>query len=720
MVDPISMAAIMAVLGAIGSGMASEAGKSAWESAGALVRRMVGREVVAPTGPEEREAVARLIHDSVRSDPELARLWSVFALSAQMTEPTVGRPRLPASVRFFTDREGAMKLLDREAGRKADGCPRVALVYGDDAMGTSALAVHWGWRSESRFPDGQLYVDLRRASTGGSRTAVVLRHLLRQLGLDDEQIPPTETDRLEIFRRVVADRRLLLVLDHARSAEQITPLLTSAPSVLTLVVATRPLSGLDALPVPVGPLSDRDAERLLTKIVGKQVMRSAREAIPALLERCGGSPGALRASVPLLLTPGALTPAGPPPSSGHHVSTVGFATSGGNPMRAAAEDAYRLLAPEAARVYRLMGLRHWPAFDAETAAHVVGLDVGTTEVLLGALAEVLLLEHAGGGRYRYRPAVRAHAEQVAYQQEGIAGCWAAMNRAMQYYLRLSVTAARAALPESWRVPEALGAGPVRAHVGRGEALGRLAVELPNLVEAVAAAEEFGQWDTVLTLCRAMWPLQLKAGHHDALLPVLRTGAAVADARAPGTRTAGALHAQLAHTLGEVRLDGEAGAEAAAAVRDERSAGHRLGLASAIEFLGLVRLRQWRHQHASDCFDEAYAVLAGIGPHEDGAAHVSRARALLNRHRGRALLGLVRLDEAQGHVERALEAFRAEGEAYNTARALTDLAEILLVRDERTAALPLIDEAIRVLTEENADQHVEYLRRLRAGDAGLPG
>ncbi|MDX5576602.1 hypothetical protein [Streptomyces sp. ID01-9D] len=95
MVDPLSMAAIMAVLGAMGSGMASEAGKSAWESAGALVRRMVGREVVAPTGPEEREAVARLIHDSVRSNPELARLWSVFALSAQMTEPTVGRPGCP-------------------------------------------------------------------------------------------------------------------------------------------------------------------------------------------------------------------------------------------------------------------------------------------------------------------------------------------------------------------------------------------------------------------------------------------------------------------------------------------------------------------------------------------------------------------------------------------------------------------------------------------------
>ncbi|MBV7243135.1 tetratricopeptide repeat protein [Streptomyces sp. MW-W600-10] len=715
------MAAIMAVLGAIGSGVASEAGKAAWDSAGVLVRRLIRWEVVAPVDLEEREALARLIYDSVRSDPEAARLWRAFVLSVQMTPPTIGRPRLPASVHFFTDREGAMKLLDREAARKADGRPRVALVHGDDAMGTSTLAVHWGWRAERRFPDGQLYVDLRRRSAGGIHTvATALRYLLRQLGLEDEQIPPVEADRIETFRRVVADRELLLVLDHARSADQIAPLLTSAPSVLTLVVAQRPLPGLDALPVPVGPLSDRDAARLLTKIVGKQVMRSARAVLPALLQRCGGSPCALRASVPQLLAPGAHTLTGPPFSPVQRSSTAGLAANDGNPMRTAAAEAYRLLAPEAARLYRLMALRDWPAFDAEAAAHVASFDVRTTEVLLEGLAEVLLLEHAGDGRYRYRSAVRAHAEQVAYHQEGIAGCWAAMTRAMEYYLRLSVTAARAALPESWRVPDAPEGGAARNYSGRGQALGQLAVELPNLVEAIATAEECEQWNTVLTLCRALWPLQLKAGHHDVVLPVLRIGARVADTRAPGSRAAGALHAQLSHTLRELQLHDEAGAQAAAAVRDERAAGHMLGLASAIEFLGLVRLHQWRHQHAYDCFDEARAVLSGIGSDDDGVAHVSRARALLDRHLGRALLGLVRLDEAQSHVERALEAFRAEGEAYNTARALTDLAEILLVRDERASALPLIDEAIRVLTEENADQHVDYLRRLRAGGAGLPG
>ncbi|UZI27418.1 tetratricopeptide repeat protein [Streptomyces sp. VB1] len=718
MLDPISMAAITAVLGAVGSGVASEAGKWAWETAGGLVRRMAGREVAAPTRPEERDAVARIVHDSVRSDPELARTWSAFARTVETTGATVGRPRLPSSVRFFTDRKGAMRLLDREAGRKADGRPRVALLYGDDAMGTSALAVHWGWRAESLFPDGQLYVDLGRRGTGGAHTAgSALRELLLRLGLREERIPPSEAERIDTFHRVVADRKLLLVLDHARSAAQIAPLLTSAPCVLTLVVARRPLSGLDASPVPVGPLSDRDAARLLTKIVGKQAMRSARAALPAVLARCGGSPYALRAAAPRLLDPGPLTAAPPPHDEPTDEPTGGLTMGDSDPVRTAAEDAYRLLRPDAARLYRLMGLRQWPAFDTEAAARVAGIDVDIAEELLGGLADVLLLEHTGNGRYRYRPSVRAHAEEAALRHEGIAGCSAATTRAVEHYLRLSVTAARAALPESWRVPEALTDEPDSAYAGRGDAVARLAAELPNLVEAVATAEEFGQPDTVLTLCRALWPLQLKAGHHEAVLPALRIGAAVADAQVPGSRIAGALHVQLAHTLGELQLGDEAGAEAAAAARDERAAGHTRGLASAIEILGLLRLRQWRFADAYDCFDEAYAVLDGIGPDDEGAADVPRARALLERHRGRALRGLGRLDEAQEHVRRALAVFRANGEAYNTARALTDLAEILLTGGEPTAALPLTDEAIRILSEENADQHVEYLRRLRERCSG---
>src|SRR5438034_230085 len=134
MVDPVSLGAIGAVLGAVGSGMANEAGKWAWESAGGLVRRIAGGEVAAPTTP------------------------------------------------------------------------------------------------------GQLYADLRARAP-----EAVLGTLLRGLGLPDEETPPAAADRAELLRRTLADRRLLLVLDHARSAAQLRPLLTSAPGVVTIVVARQPL-----------------------------------------------------------------------------------------------------------------------------------------------------------------------------------------------------------------------------------------------------------------------------------------------------------------------------------------------------------------------------------------------------------------------------------------------------------------------------------------------
>ncbi|MCD9876536.1 tetratricopeptide repeat protein [Streptomyces guryensis] len=689
MVDPVSLGAIGAVLGAVGSGMANEAGKWAWESAGGLVRRIAGGEVTAPTTPGQLDDVARLVHERLQGDPQLAQTWAQFASRVRAPGIAAGlqRPCLPTAPHFFTDRQKALKILDKEAARNFAGRPRLALLHGPEGIGTSTLALHWGWRQTARFPDGQLYADLRAHAP-----EAVLGTLLRGLGLPDEETPPAAADRAELLRRCLADRRLLLVLDHARSAAQLRPLLTSAPGVFTIVVARQPLTGLDALRIPVGPLARRDAVRLLTDLVGRPAIDAARATLPGVLDRCAGSPYALRAAAPRLTT-----------------HTEPPADLEGDPVRAAAEDSYRVLTPAAARLYRLAALRDWPHLGPAAAARAADLDETEAARHLEELAEALLLERTGSGRYRYRPAVRAHAEHTAAALDGIAACSAAVTRVVAGYRDLAVGAARAALPESWRVPTA--DSPV-SFPDRGTAVATLASEAPGLVEAVHAAEDFEDWATVVLLCRALWPLQLKAGHHDILLPALRAGARIADEHFPGTRTAGALHAQLAHTLTELRRWDEAEPEALAAARDERAAGHVRGHASAVEFLGLLRLRQWRFEEAYACFEEAYGILDGIAPDDEGAADLPRARALLDRHRGRALRGLGRRDEAVQRLERALGFFRDTGEVYNTARALTDLAETHLDGHERHTARPLIDEALTALGRENAEYQVAWLRVLR--------
>ncbi|MFJ5923048.1 tetratricopeptide repeat protein [Kitasatospora sp. NPDC092948] len=706
MIDPLSVSAVTGVLGAVGSAVAGEAGKWAWESVGNLVQRVTGRQLAAPAGAEEREELARLLVEGARRDPAHARALAAWltGLAGGEDEPGGEVPRLlPASTRYFTDRKGPLAALDKEAGRKADGRPRQVLLHGPDGIGTSAIAIHWGGREAHRFPDGQLYADLRAAGPqGAADPATVLRRFLQRLGVPADRMPATVEDRAERFAQLLAGRRLLVVLDHARSAAQVRPLLTAAPGVVTVVTARRPLAGLDALNIPVGPLADKDARRLLTDLAGKHAVSAAKAALPGVLERCAGSPFALRAAAPVL---------------GDAAPRALVGTFPADPVQAATADRYARLGPNAALVYRRCALRPWPAIGPAAAAAATGLPEPEAAEALDELAAAGLLETALDGRHRYRPAVRRHAEELAVREDGLAACATAVRRTVDHYLRLAVRADFAALPQRWHL------GPLYAELGpdgypgEAEALAALGAELPNLVEAVGAAEEFGAPEVVCQLVEALWAVQLKAGRHDELLPALRAGtraAATADAR-----TAARMHVQLALALTELQEYDEVEQQLVLAADAERADGHLRGQATAVETLGLLRLRQWRYVEALECFDGATALLDGIGAEDSGQADLPRARALLDRHRGRALRGSGRFEEARASIERSVEFFRGTGEAYNTARALTDLAQTLVDQGNGPQALPLLDEAEALLARGGAVFQLMPITVLRTlcGDGG---
>ncbi|MFJ5885067.1 tetratricopeptide repeat protein [Kitasatospora cineracea] len=701
MIDPLSVTAVAGMLGAFGSAMAGEAGKWTWEAVGNLAQRMTGRQVEAPVGAEECEELARQLVAGARNDPERAR-----ELAAWMRGRTGGPqgqggavPRqLPASTRYFTDRKGPLAELDKEAGRKADGRPRQVLLHGPDGIGTSAVAIHWGGREAHRFPDGQLYADLRAAGPQGTvDPATVLRRFLRRLGVPAEQVPATVEGRADRLAELLAGRRLLVVLDHAHSAAQVRPLLTPAPGVVTLITARRPLAGLDTLNVAVGPLPDKDARRLLTDLAGKHAVSAAKAALPGVLERCAGSPFALRAAAPVL------GDAAPRALAGQTFA---------DPLEAATADRYARLAPDAALAYRRCALRPWPALDPRAAAAATGLAEADAAAALDELAAAGLLETALDGRYRYRPAVRRHAEALAVREDGLAACATTVHRTVEHYLRLAVAADHAALPQRWHL------GPLYAEIGpdgypdEAAALAALGAELPNLVEAVAAAEEFAAPGTVCQLVEALWALQLKAGRHDELLPALRTGARAAGTTGTAARTAARMHVQLALALTELQEYGEAEQQLVLAAAAEEKDGHLRGQATAVETLGLLRLRQWRYAEALEGFDRAVGLLDGIGADDSGRADLPRARALLARHRGRALRGLGRFAPAAASIEEAVAFFRGTGEAYNLARALTDLAQVMIEQRRGPDALPLLDEAAVLLERGGADFHLVPIGVLR--------
>ncbi|MEU3184107.1 tetratricopeptide repeat protein [Streptomyces sp. NPDC006923] len=700
MIDPLSMSAVMAFLGAVSAGMANESGRRLSEAVGGMVARVAGREVPAPAGQAEREAVARILVAEARRNPGQAQVLGSL-MSGLPDDGVVDGPApqlLRAPVRFFTDRKEALALLRKEAARKADGRPRLAVVFGPEGFGSSEVPAYFGAQESGRYPDGTLYADLRGASAGTAPTAaVLLRDFLLKLHVAAEHIPPATEDRAERFRTLLSGRRLLVVLDHAQSAAQVRPLITGAPGVFTIVVARRPLTGLDAVPVPVGPLADRDARRLLSQLVTKQTLAAAKATLPGVLERCAGSPLALRAMVPYLAVP------------------VPGAGGGGEPVRSVTEDLYRQLSPELARLYRMASLRPWPALTAAPVAAAAGVSEEAAGRMLAELAERQLLEELADVRFRFRPAIRAHAVEAAAREDGLARCAAAVARTVEYYVRFAVRADFAALRERPHVDplfDELGPGD---YEDEGAAIGALTAELGNLVESVLAAEEFGDFNTACRGTEALWAVQLKAGRHEAVLPALRAGARAAERHLPGTAMAGRMHTQLAFALMETpSCYGEAERELELAADAEARAGHLRGQATVIESLGLLRLRQWRFAAALESFDAAGRVLDGIAATDRDARHLPRARALLERHRGRALRGLGRFAPARQRLDAALDFFRAldTTEPYNEARVLTDRAETERDAGDYAAALRLVDEAAPLLGGQKAAIHLDYLDVIR--------
>lgn len=703
MLEIMALGALTAFLTAVGNGAAGEMGKQLLLSTGALARRATGRETPLPTTREGWEALAGHVHARMGDDRRQAGEWSLLMRS--LPESAAGLPSgsgLPPATRHFTDRKDVVKRLKREVTRPAGGRPRVALLYGPPGIGTSATALHLGAVCRDRFPDGQFYVDLRDGTgePGPTPSAVLLRLLLR-MGVEAERIPPTEAGREELYRRLTADRRVMVLVDHATSAAQVRGLIPATPEVFLLVVVSGPPPALEAESVPVSGLSDRDALELMRKVAGREKVARAASRMPGVLAHCAGNAFAVRATAMRLLTEDAGTST--------ELLDPAHAMPGIDPVHATAEAGCRRVRPETARLCRLTALGDWPSISAPLAAAAAGVADDEAARMLAEAADAQLLEPLPDERYRFRPEVRRRLADAAGPEHGVPACSAAVARTLDLLLDRALHAAHAALPQSWRTEPA----PARGEPYRDEAAGvaALAAEAGNLVRAVSVARAYEHTGTALRLARALWPLQLKAGHWDEVLPALRLAARCADEHRPGSRIAGALHFQLAHCLDELGRWEEADREAAAAARAERAAGHLRGEASSVELQGLLHLNRWLYEAAYERFVAADALYDSIGPAEEGAQDLPRAHALSQRHQGRALRGMGRLDEARTLLEAAVAFFTEQGEPYNQARALTDLAETLHDGGDNAGALTRIAEAERLLTPA-ALPHLGYLAALR--------
>ncbi len=242
----------------------------------------------------------------VRPRPATVRLLrEALGLPVDPHGPLPTRPmQLPLDVPGFIGRTRQIARLDR----LVRGDPRllstvvVGTLAGAPGVGKTTLALHWAHRAARRFADGVLHVDLR--GSGPAESAMppgdALEGLIESLIGPGQAVPRTLVARTGLYRSLLAGRRMLIVLDDARDADQVRPLLPGVAGCVVVVTSRDPLAGLIAReaahPITVDPLSPAEGRRLLRARLGQRRLAAEPGPVRDIVERCGGVPGRLAAA----------------------------------------------------------------------------------------------------------------------------------------------------------------------------------------------------------------------------------------------------------------------------------------------------------------------------------------------------------------------------------------------------------------------------------------
>lgn len=339
-----------------------------------------------------------------------------------LDSPTVRPAQLPPDIAGFTGRAGQLAQLDSllTPARAHPHKVSLATIVGTPGIGKTALAVHWAHRIAGEFPDGQLYVNLRGFEPRGRPMPPpeAARRFIQALTGRVEPIPTDAATRLDLYRSLLADRRVLVVLDNARDADQIRPLIPGASGCMAVVTSRRRLSGLvardGAVPIPLDRLSDQDAQRLLTARLGADRVSEEPAAVRALISACGGLPLALVIAVaralthphfPLTLLAGEVREAGAglEPWAGSDSATD---------LRAVFSPSYQALDPASARLFRLLGRHPGREVAVPSAARIAQIPPATARQLLRSLTDAHLLAEPVPGRYILHRLLQAYAAEL--------------------------------------------------------------------------------------------------------------------------------------------------------------------------------------------------------------------------------------------------------------------------------------------------------------------
>jgi tetratricopeptide (TPR) repeat protein/transcriptional regulator with XRE-family HTH domain len=635
------------------------------------------------------------------TDPERAELVAAAGAIGAPPRPSPAGPgsQLPMDVSGFTGRAEHLAQLDAwlPPGPEAPATMVISAIGGTAGVGKTALAVHWAHRVRDRFPDGQLYVQLEGYGPGPPLPPLqALSRLLQALRVAPDRVPVDLEAAAGLYRSLLADRRVLLVLDNARSAEQVRPLLPAGPGCAVVVTSRDRLTGLVATHgahrLRLDVLAPGDADVLLARIVGPERVAAEPEAAAELARVCGFLPLALRIAAANLLDQSGRTIGEylAELDTGDRLAGLGIEGDGQSTVQAAFDSSYAALGGPARRLFRLLGLMPGPEVTPSAAAALAGVASGQAAGLLEQLAGAHLVEPRAPGRFGLHDLLRRYARLRTEREDDQAEREAATGRLLGWYLH-TVDAADRLYPQMLRLPlpEPDAELSVTGFAGQADAQTWLDAERTNLVAAVESAAEHGPHPMAWQLGDALRGYFWRRRHMVDWLVVARAGLTAAEA-ADDPLGMAAAHRNLGmayHGLSEYTRSAE---HFELAITLARRAGWLEGAASAHNTLAAVNSDLGRLEQTAAHLTEALALNRAAGS-LDG-----QAIALANLGDTDRELG--RLEEAADYVSQALTLYQELGESGQTT-ALDTLGEIYRdlgrLDEARTCATQALTLAVKL-------------------------
>ena len=711
-----------------------------------LRERLVGRFMLALADSGQQAAALRLYHDTrrrladelgVEPGAELGEAYLAIlrqsrpakpADSARLTAPA----QLPLDVASFTGRDGALDALD---AMLSPGPTAILCIDGMPGVGKTTLAVHWAHRVAGRFPDGQLYVNLRGFGPGGPATdpAQAVRGFLDALGVPARSVPAEPQGQVNLYRSLLAGKRILVVLDNARDAEQVRPLLPGAPGCAAIVTSRRRLTSLVALEgagaFALEPLTVDECPEMLARRLGAHRVAAEPDAVRQIAAVCGG--------LPLALAIVAARAAGRPNAP---LARVAARLGGLDAFRAgdAAADvgavfswSYDEVSHPAAALFRLLGLHVGGDIAVEAAASLHGSPVDRAAALLDELAEAHLVAEHRPGRYVMHDLLRAYAAELADRVDGGDAREGAVERLLEHYAQTATRAGRLLDPhEAETVPRPVPPGVTVTEVdSHPRALAWFDDEWPALIASVDMATRSARDPHVQRLAAPVREYLARRGHWPHLVATQRAALEAAERLADRPAQA-RTHADLARAYAYLGRCGEAQDHLRRALSLFDEMNDVVGQASTHLKLGGLLGMRGRHRealrHARTALDQFQAVgheggyaralnnvgwyHAQLGDHRTTLRCCKQALILHRRlgdRRGQAdtwdSLGyahhhLGHPDQAVAPYRRALAIYRDIGDRASQAHTLSRLGDSRLALDDHGRARTAWRQALDILGE----------------------